>query len=110
MQFLLTLLNIWAPEWEGFTKGYVYRRPREDPIEPEVDNSDQLYDQLPMLSLKELRKSNRMRLPKSERLELKMAKILRAQEKLGALQAKVNQEMIHLHTNRFTFNPEPAES
>ena len=40
--FYLALINVVAPDWEGFTKGFVYRHSRDLPIEPEIDNSDQL--------------------------------------------------------------------
>ena len=40
------------------------------------------FDELPMLDLKTLRKTNRMRLPKSQRLELRKKKLERAAQKL----------------------------
>ena len=40
--FYMVLMNVIAPDWEGFSKSYVYRREQGVPIEPEIDNSDQL--------------------------------------------------------------------
>ena len=42
VDFYLLLMNVIAPDWEGFSKSYIYRRNQEEPIEPEIDNTDQL--------------------------------------------------------------------
>ena len=36
-----------------------------------------------------------------------MAKLQRAKQKLAAQEARMNAELTQLHTNRYTFNPEP---
>ena len=60
----VTLISIWNPECEIFRKDFVYVRERELAVEPLIDNLDGLYDGLPLIDEKIMRKTNRMRLPK----------------------------------------------
>ena len=66
----VTLIGIWDPECEIFRKDFTYVRDREVAAEPLIDNADGLYDGLPLIDEKTMRKSNRMQLPKEQRLNL----------------------------------------
>ena len=55
---------------EIFKKDFVYVQEREIPVEVLIDNADGLYDGLPLIDEKTMRKTNRMRLPKEQRLDL----------------------------------------
>ena len=60
-KFLITLLGIFAPKDEIFRKDYLYVKPKEEAaIEPMLWNQDGLFDGLPMLPEKVLRKKNRL--------------------------------------------------
>ena len=66
----ITLIGIWNPECEIFRKDFVFVQEREIPVEVLIDNADGLYDGLPLIDEKTMRKTNRMRLPKEQRLDL----------------------------------------
>ena len=66
----VTLVGIWNPECEIFRKDYVYVREREVPVEVLIDNFDGLYDGLPVIDEQTMRRTNRMRLSKKQRLDL----------------------------------------
>ena len=58
---MIDVLAILDPKDEIFAKSYVWSRPKEtSKIEPIMNNSDGLYNGLPMLSERELRKTNRL--------------------------------------------------
>ena len=66
----ITVIGIWNPECDIFRKDFVFIREREIPVEVLIDNSDGLYNGLPLIDEKTMRKTNRMRLPKEQRLDL----------------------------------------
>ena len=58
---MVEVLAILNPKDEIFKKSYMYVRPKEtSKIEPVMNNTDGLYDNLPMLSESALRKTNRL--------------------------------------------------
>ena len=73
--WIIKLLGIFKPDDEIFKKSYKYIRPRPVPIEPEMNNADGFYDDIPKLREKEIRKHNRLRLPKSVRQQLEWQKL-----------------------------------
>ena len=87
--FYLTLLAIWNPEWEGFNKDFVFRKPEIMQFQPMVDNSDCLYENLPELPDRELKRTRRMRIPKDQRLELQMTKLKLAEQRIAKQKIKL---------------------
>ena len=69
------LLGIWKPEDEIFRKDYRFVRASTVIQEPEFANERGLFDGLARLTDKELRQTNRMRLPKEMSLQVKLAKV-----------------------------------
>ena len=74
------MLGYFKPQDPIFAKDYKYKKEVEVPIEPIIDNHDELFNNLPPLNEKEMRSTNRMRLPKEMTLGMKMAKLDRRQE------------------------------
>ena len=60
--WLVTLLGIWSPDDEIFELNYKYVKQR-DVIEAEFDDEDGFYSSMPPLTEKQLRKTNRIRIP-----------------------------------------------
>ena len=64
VDWYLALLSFFNPEDPIFAKNYKYVREAEIPVEPMINNDDGLFTNLPELTEQEMRKTNRMRLPK----------------------------------------------
>ena len=69
-KWLVKLLGIHKPDDEIFQDGYRYVKPRSAPIEAQFDNSDNFFKTMAPLTEKEIRNTNRLRLPKGLKLEL----------------------------------------
>ena len=81
--WLIDVLGVMTPNDEIFTKSYVWTKPQESrPPETTFDNVDGLFDGLPRLSEKELRKTNRMQRPKAERQRIALLKLERQKAQL----------------------------
>ena len=63
-EWYMIALSFFNPDDEIFGKSYKYQRERDVPLEPVIGNDDGLFTDLPLLSEREVRKTNRMRMPK----------------------------------------------
>ena len=72
VEFYIHLLCYFSPDDEIFQKSYKYVKIADVPIEPVISNEDGLFTDLPPLSEREIRSTNRMRMPKEMTLHLKM--------------------------------------
>jgi hypothetical protein len=73
-EWLLKLLALWMPDDEIFKTDYFYVKVKKiTTAEVVYDNEDGFWDKLPDLSEKEIRGMNRLKVPKAERLALKLA-------------------------------------
>ena len=83
VEWMVDVLAILNPKDEIFKKSYMYVRPKEtSKIEPVMNNTDGLYDNLPPLSESALRKTNRLQMPKVEREKIAQRKLERAKAQL----------------------------
>ena len=73
--WLVSILGVFSPDDEIFAKNYKYQRPRAEQATIMVDNADGLINGLPMLEEKELRSCNRLRMPKTSALNLKIKRM-----------------------------------
>ena len=73
------LLSCFAPADEIFDKAFKYVRPQAVSLDPLINNEDGLFENLPELTEKQIRTTNRMRLPMEMTLQLKMEKLERRQ-------------------------------
>ena len=70
-KWLLMLVAIFIPDDEIFRKDWRYVKSQKSvPVEPMLDNQDGMWDNLPQLTESQIRKTNRLRLPKAMRQEL----------------------------------------
>ena len=74
VNWLIILVSIVNPDDEIFEPHYKYIRERKI-IEPMFDNSDGLFSNMPMLTEKEIRRFNRIRIPREMRFELRKEKL-----------------------------------
>ena len=72
VDWYIALLSFFCPEDPIFAKNYKYVRESEMPVEPMINNDDGLFTDLPELTEQEMRKTNRMRLPKQLSLDLRL--------------------------------------
>ena len=69
VDWYISLLSYFNPTDEIFEKNYKYVREQNVQLEPAINNNDGLFNNLPLLTEQEVRKSNRMRLPKEMHLQ-----------------------------------------
>ena len=74
VNWLIILVSLVNPDDEIFEPHYKYVRERKI-IEPIFDNSDGLFTNMPMLTEKEIRRFNRIRIPREMRFELRKEKL-----------------------------------
>ena len=67
-------------------------RPRED-VELLLDNEDGFFDDLPLLDDKQIRKTNRLQMPKKVRQAIRLKKVKEHQLKLLELEADLEREL-----------------
>ena len=72
--WMVALLAIWSPDDEIFEFNYRYVRQR-DVIEAEFDNDEEFFTSMPTLTEKEIRRSNRIRIPLKMRQELELKRL-----------------------------------
>ena len=89
----ILLMSIWAPNDEIFKKDYVWVNPKAIPIEYQYDNDDRLFDDLPRLSDKDIRRHNRLRIPKEDRIRLKLKKLALRRAELDAYEERLTLEV-----------------
>ena len=63
VQWVISMLSIYAPDDPIFAKDYKYVRPRDE-YDLWCDNEDDLFTGLAPLTEKEIRKTNRLRMPR----------------------------------------------
>ena len=73
--WLLTLLGIFCPDDEIFAKSYRYVPQKKSTLEITFDNSDAFYENLPPLTEKEIRSTNRIRLSQDQRNQLMLNRL-----------------------------------
>ena len=84
-EWLVDLLGQWDPNDEIFSKNYVYVRPRPATAQTiELANDDDFYTDLPLLPCNVMRKTRRMRVPKSIRVKAALKALEARQQKLAA--------------------------
>ena len=88
MQWVLSMLSIYASDDEIFKKNYKYVKPKDE-YDLWLDNDDELFSGLNELDEKYIRKTNRLRMPKKQRESLKMKKLQNLQERLIAKEAEL---------------------
>ncbi len=74
MEWLVILVGIVNPDDEVFETQYKYIRER-NVIEVSYDNNDNFWTSMAPLSEKEIRRMNRIRMPKEMRLEFRKEKL-----------------------------------
>ena len=72
---MVNLLGIWKPDDEIFNAGYKYSKPGQVSVEAQFDNTGNFFQLLAPLTEKQIRNSNRLRLPKGMRLDLQLRKL-----------------------------------
>ena len=92
-KWLILLMAIWAPNDEIFKKDYVWVKPKPIPVEYQYENDDHLFDDLPRLSDKDIRRHNRLRIPKEDRLRLKLKKLALRRAELDEYEARLTLEV-----------------
>ena len=92
-KWLVLLMAIWAPNDEIFKKDYVWIKPKAIPIEYQYENDDHLFDDLPRLSDKDIRRHNRLRIPKEDRIRLKLKKLALRRAELDEYEARLTLEV-----------------
>ena len=93
VEWYVALIAYFNPNDEIFDKAYRYVRQREVPLEPMIGNHDNLFDNLPPLTEKEMRSTNRMRMPKELNLHVKMQKLERRQAQMEQYKIDLEQKM-----------------
>ena len=68
--WLLKVVSKFCPDDEIFKKNYKYVKPKPIALVPNFSNDDGLFNDLPLLTEGEIRKTNRLRVPKATRIEL----------------------------------------
>ena len=93
VEWYVLLIGYFNPNDEIFRKDYKYVRQHVVPLEPTIGNNDGLFNSLPPLSEKEMRSTNRMRMPKELNLQVKMAKLDRRQQQMIEYRQDLEQKM-----------------
>ena len=90
----VTLIGMFAPDHIMFTKSFTFQRKSKNPIEVDFDNKDKLFSDLPHLKEKEMRSSNRLRMPKEKSLELKLLKAQARMKELAIYEQSLQQKLV----------------
>ena len=89
-EWMVKLLALWSPADEIFNKDYVWHRPKKQTnTQIEYTNADNFWSGLPELSEAEIRGSRRLRIPKAERLRLKMQGVQARRQELEEYEARL---------------------
>ena len=99
----VALIGIFAPDHAMFTKSFTYQRKMKNPIEVDFDNQDKLFSDLPHLNEKQMRTSNRLRMPKEKSLELKLLKAQARMKELATYEQSLQQKLVDSKQGRFQF-------
>ena len=75
VDWLIILLGIFKPDDEIFESNYKYIRAKNPAIEAQLENADGFWTALAPATEKEIRRSNRIRLPQEMRFDLQMKRI-----------------------------------
>lgn len=85
-------------------------RPKKADLQAYLNNSDGLFDGLPDLTEKEIRGSNRLRLPKSHRLNLKLKLVEQREKELQVYKKKIATELKDTKPSYLGFEkPDPSQ-
>ena len=107
VEFLVLCIGIFNPQDEIFQKSYVYKRSSKVPAEPVYANEDGMWSNLPHLDVSVLKKTNRMRIPKEQALQLKLQKVQARQQELAAYQEGLQAQMLAMQASKFRLDPVP---
>ena len=87
-KWLIDLLGIFVPDDEIFQRSYKYVPDRTE-SQLYLNNEDGFFDDLPKLSEKYIRKTNRLRLPKNIRCDLQLKKVKERMIQLAKMEQKL---------------------
>ena len=82
--WLVLVYAQWVPEDEIFQKSYRYVRKKKSSQVIEINNADNFFDDLPQLTDAEIKKSNRLMLPKKARVAMKLDAIQKRKQEIIA--------------------------
>ena len=86
----MKVVALWMPNDEIFEKDYFYVKVKKSTTaEVMYDNEDGFWDALPDLSEKEIRGMNRLKVPKAERLAVKLAALKARKVSMAEQEAKL---------------------
>ena len=91
--WLIDVISVFNPSDEIFNPNYYFFPTKPDVVIRTFDNSDGLLIGAMPLSCKEIRKTNRMRMPREEKLALKLERAKKAKLKYAELEKRIIDEI-----------------
>ena len=93
-EWMVKLLALWKPDDEIFAKSYRYTPPKKVVVaDYEFKNEDGFFDELPPLTENEIRNSRRLRIPKVDRLRMKLQSLQSRKDEFAEYEAKLKAKL-----------------